>query len=373
MAERFPLSAMLSWALIAFTIECDNEAEHRLPHTTTACGDSGGHAAVWMTSIAMWFNCLRGLSEHGPLTVLELERRVRMGTNLDGMRRWGYVTIDGVGRIKGTQKRPRANAESVLALTDRGQAAADVLQPLPAEIEGRWRERFGAAVVDGLRAALIAIAEHTVPTLPDFMPIGSVHGVGIPDAVGASDRTRGDDERIAELPLISLLSRVLLTFALDYERNARLSLCVQCNGLRVLSADGVALTELPARTGVSKAAITMVIDQLRRIACVELVSLAATRGKLARLTADRGVPARAAGSRRLARILESWRERFGERAVAALGQALEPIVGDGTRGSSPLFGGLRPYPNGWRAKAPQPQVLPWFPMVLHRGGYPDGS
>jgi len=27
----------------------------------------------------------------------------------------------------------------------------------------------------------------------------------------------------------------------------------------------------------------------------------------------------------------------------------------------------------WRAKFRRPEVLPHYPMVLHRGGYPDGS
>lgn len=39
----------------------------------------------------MWANCLRHLPDGG-LTVAELRRRARTGTNLDGMRRWGYVS-----------------------------------------------------------------------------------------------------------------------------------------------------------------------------------------------------------------------------------------------------------------------------------------
>jgi hypothetical protein len=34
---------------------------------------------------------------------------------------------------------------------------------------------------------------------------------------------------------------------------------------------------------------------------------------------------------------------------------------------------VEPYPEGWRASVPRPEVLPDFPMVLHRGGFPDGS
>ena len=35
--------------------------------------------------------------------------------------------------------------------------------------------------------------------------------------------------------------------------------------------------------------------------------------------------------------------------------------------------GLEPYPDNWRASARRAATLPHYPMVLHRGGYPDGS
>ena len=373
MAEPLPLPALLSAALVGFTIEADNEAEHRCAHTTSAYGATGPQGSVWMTSLAMWFNCLRGLSEEGPLTVSALMRRVRMGTNLDGMRRWGYITIDGVGRVRRGEQRPRAKAGSVLALTERGREAADVWRPLAGEIEQRWRERFGVAAIDRLRAALIEIADRTGLTLPDFMPIGSVYGVGIEEPSLQRDPERRDADP-AGLPLISLLSRALLTFALDYERGAKLSLCVQCNGLRVLTAEGVPLRQLPTDTGVAKEGVSMIVNQLQRVGCVGLVPLpGAARGKLARLSADRGLQARAAGSRRLARTLDGWCERYGDGAVTALHEALEPIAGHGACAASPLFAGLDPYPDGWRAMAPKSERLPWFPMVTHRGGYPDGS
>jgi hypothetical protein len=49
-----------------------------------------------------------------------------------------------------------------------------------------------------------------------------------------------------------------------------------------------------------------------------------------------------------------------------------------------LAEGLRPPPNGWRAQPPYRRwtdqvladpagTLPHYPMVLHRGGFPDGS
>jgi hypothetical protein len=56
--------------------------------------------------------------------------------------------------------------------------------------------------------------------------------------------------------------------------------------------------------------------------------------------------------------------------TAALRTSLEPLAAGQP---PPLFGGLEPYPDNWRASVRRPDVLPRFPMVLHRGGYPDGS
>jgi hypothetical protein len=38
-----------------------------------------------------------------------------------------------------------------------------------------------------------------------------------------------------------------------------------------------------------------------------------------------------------------------------------------------LMRGLEPYPDNWRADVRPPRTLPHYPMVLHRGGFPDGS
>jgi len=387
------LAPQLSAAVVAFTIEADNEFERRVQYITTRHGGSGERGAVWLSSLAMWFNCLRGLDDAGTaLTVGELERRVRMSTNLDGMRRWGYVTIDGVGRVKRGAPKPRPRSESVLALTRRGRAAAEIWRPLPDEIESRWRERFGTDAVERLRAALVAVASQLEVLLPDFMPVGSARGVGLswaaarglaapgPGGAGhareasAADRFGGTGEK--ELSVVSLLSRVLLALALDYEDGAKLSLGLQLNCLRVLAEDrdGVAQRELASLAGVSKEAISGLVTRLVEVGCVEVVPLAGgARGKRVRLTAERGVRAAAGGRRRLQRTIDGWGERFGADAIAELGETLAPIVGDGTRAGAPLFAGLVPPDDGWRAKTRQSDVLPWFPMVSHRGGFPDGS
>lgn len=387
------LAPQLSAAVVAFTIEADNDFEQRVQHITTRHGGSGERGAVWLSSLAMWFNCLRGLDDAGTeLTVAQLERRVRMSTNLDGMRRWGYVTIDGAGRVKRGEPKPRPRPESILAMTRRGRAAAEIWRPLPDEVESRWRERFGADAVGRLRDALVAVASQIDVPLPDFMPIGSASWVGLSWAAarelavcetggaGHAGDSMGHGEAGGAggqgLALVSLLSRVLLALALDYEEGAKLSLAMQLNCLRVLADDqeGVAQRELPSLTGVSKEAISGLVNRLAEVGCVEVVPLSGgARAKRVRLTAERGVRAAARGRRRLQRTIDGWGERLGAGAVAQLGDALAPIVGDGTRTGSPLFAGLVPPDHGWRANTRQPDMLPWFPMVSHRGGFPDGS
>ena len=88
-----------------------------------------------------------------------------------------------------------------------------------------------------------------------------------------------------------------------------------------------------------------------------------------------GAPRAQLAYRRLVGVTEeAWRSTFGADTVADLRAALEHIAGDGTLAASPLARGLEPYPDNWRARAWQrPDTLPHHPLVLHRGGYPDGS
>jgi hypothetical protein len=370
-----PLSAQLSAALVAFTIEADNAAEQRLPHKTTEFGAPGGRDAVWLTSLAMWFNCVGPLAGAGELTVRDLEAHARMATNLDGMRRWGYLTIDGIGRVPrktGGAGRPHAKPNSVLALTERGIQADAVWRTLPEEIEQRWGNRFGAPTVERLRGALLTIAETDPGALPDFMPIAVMHRGALPEP---GPRGPGSGAADAGLSLVSLLARVLLRFTLDNDRGARVPVLIWSDLLRVLDpTEPTAVRSLPERAGVSKEALAVLTGALEKAGIVVSEPGGGSgQGKQLRLTLDRGAYARTAGARQLTATTTAWEKRYGNVANTELLEALEPIVGDGTRSGSPLFAGLNPPANGWRAQIKPPQRLPWYPLVLHRGGYPDGS
>jgi hypothetical protein len=100
--------------------------------------------------------------------------------------------------------------------------------------------------------------------------------------------------------------------------------------------------------------------------------MSGSRTKVVRLTA-KGVEARDSYNVRLAETEKRWAANLASGDARMLRASLATLVGNGTPDSSPLFRGLDPYPDGWRASVPKPQTLPHYPMVLHRGGYPDGS
>ena len=366
-----PLSALLSQALVAFTVEADNETEHRLPHRTQDYGLAPGAppGAPWLTSLLMYANCLRHLPDAG-ITIAELLDRARTGTNLDGMRRWRYVTFT---PDPGHGKRPAPDA--LIRPTPWGIEARDTWQAVTAEVESRWRDRLGAGAFDALRTALAGAVEHLDPLLPDCLPILG-YGLFTRRDRGGKDTAAPrpatlpvDSPPAGDLPLWALLSRPLRAFAEQYEAGPGPSLAITANVLRVLTEAGVRTRDIPALGGVSKESVAMAVGVMRKSGvATEGPDPAGGRFKVTRLTA-RGVGLRDEYPALAADIERDWRTRFGDATVTALRRALEPLAaGDPPR----LFAGLEPYPDGWRARVPALAALPHYPMTLHRGGYPDG-
>lgn len=56
-----------------------------------------------------------------------------------------------------------------------------------------------------------------------------------------------------------------------------------------------------------------------------------------------------------------------------LRSALEQVVVDETLDRSPLAQLVKAPEGCWRSWVRTAETLPHFPMILHRGGYPDGS
>lgn len=368
----FPLSALLSQALVAFTIEFDNEAEQHLPHSTTRFGSTGDtfSAAPWLVSMAMYLNCMQHIGPEG-LTIRELVRKARTKTNFRGMSRWGYITIRPNPAVP---KSTKPDANWIVRAKPGGEKAQKIWRPLFALIEDRWRERFGRGQVRLLRDSLENIVIQLDPRLPDCMPI---LGYGLrtvsQQKIRSLNKPPSSDTPVVpgELSLPALLAKVLLTLAIEFEAQAEVSLAICANVLRLVGKGDLRVRDLPRLSGVSKETIAMAMTFLTNqdYAIVE-TEASSSRARVLFLT-PKGRKAEAAYRRIIDDIEERLPSLLGPAAMQ-LRQSLQSIVGDGTP-SSPLFGGLIPYPDGWRASVPPPATLPHFPTVLHRGGYPDGS
>lgn len=78
----------------------------------------------------------------------------RTSTNVDGMRRWGYI------KLTPPSDRPhskRPSASWLVELTPVDRMSQESWRPLPQLIEQRWRDRFGADEINSLRTALLEI------------------------------------------------------------------------------------------------------------------------------------------------------------------------------------------------------------------------
>jgi DNA-binding MarR family transcriptional regulator len=372
-SARLPLFTLLSFALVAFTIEFDNEAERRMPHWTTASRRSGKAASgVWLASMVMHLNCMKHVPEEG-IRLGELFDRAGTPMNLAGMLRWGYVTL---APDPADTRKKIPDADQIVRATTKGANAKQVWEPLLAEIEQRWQGRFGKREIDELSAALRGVAAKLDRDLPDCMPI--LH-YALVTRGPESARKHGEATPIDELPLVSLLARVLTAFAVEFDERSRGSLAIGANILRVLDEEGVALRDLPVLSGVSKESVAMAVGVLKaHNLVVEEKNPAAKTGQRVRLTAAGAeIKARA---RRLVEAMEGeWRARFGEAEIHRLRAALETIVRaegaerDEHGNALLLYAGMRAHEGNWRAKLKAAKTLPHFPMVLHRGGYPDGS
>ena len=189
---------------------------------------------------------------------------------------------------------------------------------------------------------------------------------------------------MASADLATLMARALMSFRAEFEPESAVPLPVSANVLRVLSAGGVALRDVPRRAGISKEAVSVSAGWLERQGyVVNEPDPAGGRGRHVRLTPrgeqaqDALPPAGGPDRRRLAGAIRGRRDRRADRGVAG------PVRPAGR--AAPLIGaGLAPYPDGWRAHPPYQRLteamiadpagaLPRYPMVTHRGGYPDGS
>jgi len=379
MTDRAPLSALLSQALVALAIEFDNEFEHQMPHRTTNHGSTPGAAgAPWLVSMAMWVHCMRYVPEGG-IAAGELVRRSRLGPKSGEMviRRmsawWGYLTVD-TGR--GSTGSRSSRSAWMVRPTHGGEQAHHIWSSLTALIDDRWRSRFGAGSIEQLRASLEPLVGQLGGWLLDYPPIGALSRVassGQSRARRAPPPAQPVATTPGDLPLWALLSKALLAFAADVGQTNADPLPLSANVQRVLTETGVRVRELSALTGIAGFGITNSMVALTRTGHIEVgTDPAGGRAKVARLT-SLGTESQLAYRQSTSQVEKDWEARFGAGLVGALRESLDELVGGVNSRESTLLDGVAPYPEGWRAQVPRPVTLPHFPMVSHRGGFPDGS
>jgi DNA-binding MarR family transcriptional regulator len=371
--HRLDLTALLSALFVAFTIEFDNEFEHRMPHSTTRHGRTAGAGPrPWLVSMAVWMHVMRLVPEEG-ISAGDLARRSHLDAKSMQLlvkrvgQWWGYLDI-GPGPDDRRAKPPPS--QWLVRPTEAGRRAQRIWAPLADEIEARWNDRFGQEALDDLRSALRDVAARLDSDLPDFL--------GGEARLAARQPTEGD----TPLPLSALLSKVLAALALDFDNHSDLSLGIYTAGagsrlpicanvLRVIAQDGVAVAKIPELSGVDKMAVDNWIGILDKRGYIEVATDPGARRRVARLSA-KGVRARDAYFQWSASLERRWPDARSSTAVRRLRQAAEEIVGDPGPGS-PLWNGMEPYPDGWRSEVPPRQVLPYYPVISPRGGFPDGS
>ena len=274
------------------------------------------------------------------------------------MERWGYIVVE-PDPADSRPKPPRS--DWVIRATAEGRKAQEVWRPLFGVIEKRWQARFGKDEIDQLRESLWALVSQIDVELPDCLPI---LGYGLFSR--GPDRERrapaGREDARSRLPLPALLSRVLLAFAIEFERESDLSLAISANVLRVLDEKGVRVRDLPLLTGVSKEAISMAMGilQKRRFAVVE-PDPAGSRAKVVRLT-PKGREAQDAYRQLLGIIEERWQARFGKDTIRTLRESLERLVGEPTRRRRLCSAGWSPTPTGGERRSASPtrcRTIPW--------------
>lgn len=372
------LCTSLSHVLVAYTIEFDNEFELRLSRTW---------ARPFLTSIVAWGHVMRHVPEEG-IAVEELILRSGLARGaltsfLGGMERWNYLHVQedpsapeprhraGYGTARGIKP------TSLVRPTVTGEMAQRQWAPLAGEIEGRWRTRFGDRGADRLAEALGAVRERVDRALPQFLPVLNAKGLFAEPVINApSAEGETNVDRDEQLP--TLLSQVLLAYTLDYESDAPVSLPMAGNLLRVLADEPVAVARLPSLAGISKEAVATSATWLENAALIVHEASPGSRGKVMSLT-PAGVKAQLAHSARLQLVEQRWNQRLGSTVVDELRSALEAVLTSRSFSES-----LIPPPGGWRAGGRYAKLteqfvehprnaLPRYPMVLHRGGWPDGS
>jgi hypothetical protein len=317
-----PLHALLSQALVAFTVEFDNQFEQRMNR-------AGYHGAT--LSMVLWSNLVRFVAE-GAISVSDLAQRAlapqeQIRFQLGCLERWGVVVLqadsaddrpiprgvkqrsgrilrDGWGSGRGIRSGWR------VLLSEKGHKAAEIWPPLFGEMERRWQGRFGDDVIAKLRGGLEEMVGHLDVELPEGLP-------GVWETTQAYAARSAN--RSGPLPLPALLSQVLLAFTLDFDRVSKVPLWLCAGTLRVLGEHPIPAADIPRLTG-SSPETSGIGWQIKPFIVVESAPDGG-RGKFVRLS-PLGLRVQQRYRYLIGEIEKNWEAKFGGEKIHRLREAL---------------------------------------------------
>jgi hypothetical protein len=337
-----PLSALLSQALVAYTVELDNNFELGM----SRAGFPGARL-----SLVVWTNLLRFIPEKDGISVRDLQTTSlgsedRLRFQLGCLERWGFIYFQqGRNDPAGSQMRSEVKRDGwgsgrgikqtwVVHLARRGRLAVSIWPKVWPEAEERWKQRFGAGYAK-LYGALQEIEQNRELELPLGLPGGG----NVPWSEVYPPR-KSQGEEAADIPLSALLSRVLLMFTIEFDQRSGVPITLCANTIRVLNDyTGVRLGDLPRLTGCPPEA-SDIGWFLKRFVVVES-DPSGKRGKVAKLS-PAGLKTQKAYYQLTSEIEKEWEGKFGATRVRALRSALEAILALQKDGKSVLGQGMVP-------------------------------
>jgi hypothetical protein len=337
------LSARLSVALVAFTIECDNEFEARF----MARGHTGS------LSLVGWLNLLQYLA-HSPRSVAEICDRTytsatQLGFAIGCIERWGYVEVTLKGRqapratkSEGWGSARRITLDTQLTPREKGQVALELWPEVVEAVEGRWQARHGAAL-EAVAREVSAVAMAPGLAMPEGLPSGWMRGDWRQFPPGEPSDAPG-----RRFPV--LIGQALLAMTILYEQRRRLPLALAANTLRVIHDGGTPVSQLHSLSGISPELTGPQCRVLVRHGLGELTDDPHRRGKSVRLTAG-GTRAQ----REYAHTLDEVQTALGAAGVSAT-NALAKLLSAKSNGELAIRDAMTPPPGVRRSGAPSPAL-----------------
>lgn len=282
--EGLSLPAMLSTALIAFTVEADNELDRRL------AGPGGA-----TPSLVVWLNVMQYLPDE-QVTVAELCAKSRTSMEqvrflIGKLQHWGELSVE----TKSASSKPSAAAgpltggrqnisgikpHSVVEISERVKPAAGLWPGVIDEVESRWRLRWGSTLNTALKAAS-KLADQPGVLMPDAVPAATGHRIRA-RTWGPFTRGKLEAPSTAQIPV--LLSRALMAAAIAYEDSNSFPLALGANTLRVIDDEGTPESQLHLLSGTAPETAASQSKFIKEIGLAEVVKDPSRRGKLMRLT-----------------------------------------------------------------------------------------